>query len=132
MGVVIRKPALMREKDTKRAGKVVVFDDPFTSMDTFRRNHTVHQIMKCGETCAEVIVLSHEATVLHLLWDRLPTADRKTLWLARVGEENTTVAKWDIVSYAELFANCSALFANGENVIASNINKHRASEALDI
>jgi wobble nucleotide-excising tRNase len=84
------------EQDANRATKVIVFDDPFTSMDSFRRNHTVHQIYRCGEVCAQVVVLSHEATFLKLLWDRVPAADRKTLQLARVGEENTTIAEWDI------------------------------------
>ena len=84
------------EQDANRARKVVVFDDPFTSMDSFRRNHTVHQICRCGETCAQVVVLSHEAGFLKLLWDRIPPADRKTLQLARIGEENTTIAEWDI------------------------------------
>jgi len=84
------------EQDANRASKVIVFDDPFTSMDSFRRNHTVHQIYRCGEVCAQVVVLSHEATFLKLLWDRVPAADRKTLQLARVGEENTTIAEWDI------------------------------------
>ncbi len=84
------------ENDASRAQKVVVFDDPFTSMDSFRRNHTIHQIYRCGQTCAQVVVLSHEATFLKLLWDRVASADRKTLQLARVGEENTTIAEWDI------------------------------------
>ena len=84
------------EQDANRATKVIVFDDPFTSMDSFRRNHTVHQIYRCGEVCAQVVVLSHEATFLKLLWDRVPAADRKTLQLARVGEDNTTIAEWDI------------------------------------
>ncbi len=84
------------EQDANRATKVIVFDDPFTSMDSFRRNHTVHQIYRCGEACAQVVVLSHEAAFLMLLWDRVPAADRKTLQLARVGEENTTIAEWDI------------------------------------
>ena len=84
------------EQDANRADKVVVFDDPFTSLDSFRRNHTAHQIQRCGETCAQVILLSHDTAFLHLLWERVPTADRKALWLARVGEENTTIAEWDI------------------------------------
>jgi wobble nucleotide-excising tRNase len=84
------------EQDASRIRKVVVFDDPFSSLDSFRRNHTVHQICKCGETCAQVIVFSHEPGFLKLLWDRIPPADRKTLQLARVGEENTTIAAWDI------------------------------------
>jgi wobble nucleotide-excising tRNase len=84
------------QQDAKRPGKVIVFDDPFASMDSFRRNHTVHQIHRCGEACAQVVVLSHEPTFLKLLWDRIAPADRKTLQLARVGEENTTIAGWDI------------------------------------
>jgi hypothetical protein len=41
-------------------------------------------------------VLSHDPNFLKLLWDRVLPADRKTLQLARVGEENTAIAEWDI------------------------------------
>jgi wobble nucleotide-excising tRNase len=84
------------EQDPNRADKIIVFDDPFTSLDSFRRNHTVHRIYKCAETCAQVVVLSHDAQFLKLLWDRIQPADRKTIQLARVGEENITIAEWDI------------------------------------
>ncbi len=84
------------EQDAHRAERIVVFDDPFTSLDSFRRNHTVHQIHRCGESCAQVVVLSHDPGFLKLLWDRVPPADRKTLQLVRVGEENTAIAEWDI------------------------------------
>jgi wobble nucleotide-excising tRNase len=83
-------------QDPARATKIVVFDDPFTSMDSFRRSHTVHQINRCGEFSAQVVVLSHETGFLKMLYDRLSPADRKTLQLARVGEENTTIVEWDI------------------------------------
>jgi wobble nucleotide-excising tRNase len=84
------------EQDQGRAQKVIVFDDPFTSLDAFRRSHTVHQVYKCATESAQVIVLSHDANFLKALWDRLAPADRKTLQLARVGEENTTIVEWDI------------------------------------
>ncbi len=84
------------EQDANRARKTVVFDDPFTSLDAFRRNQTVHQICRCAAGCLQVVVLSHDPGFLKLLWDRIPPADRKTLQLARIGEENTTVAEWDI------------------------------------
>lgn len=84
------------DNDANQAKKVVVFDDPFTSMDSFRRNYTMYQIYRCGQACAQVVVLSHEATFLKLLWARVDPADRKTLQLTRVGEENTTIAEWDI------------------------------------
>jgi len=84
------------EQDPDRTRKMVVFDDPFTSLDGFRRSHTANQIYKVGEVCAQVVLLSHEPTFLHFLWKRIAQADRKTLVLVRVGEENTTIAEWDI------------------------------------
>ena len=84
------------EQDPNRDSKVVVFDDPFSSQDSFRRNHTVHQIQRCAQTCAQVVLLSHEPSFLKILWDRTQPADRKTLQLARVGEENTAIIEWDI------------------------------------
>jgi len=84
------------EQDPNRANKNVIFDDPFASMDSFRRSHTVHQIFRCGQESAQVVVLSHDPNFLHLLWERVQPADRKTLMFARIGEENTTVVEWDI------------------------------------
>lgn len=84
------------EQDPHRPNKVVIFDDPFTSQDSFRRNNTAFQIKNCGETCAQVVLLSHDPHFLKLVWDKLAPAERKSLQLARIGEENTTVAEWDI------------------------------------
>ena len=118
------------EQDANRANKVVVFDDPFASMDSFRRNHTVHQILKCGETSTQVIVLSHEPSFLKLLWDRIAPADRKTLQLARIGEENTTIAEWDVEKavQARYKADMDALqrfYASGEGQAMDVIQKIR-------
>jgi wobble nucleotide-excising tRNase len=84
------------EQDANRANKIVVFDDPFGSMDGFRRNHTVNQIYRCGQSCAQVVVLSHDPGFLHLLWERVAPAERKSLCMARIGEENTTIVDFDI------------------------------------
>jgi len=84
------------ELDANRANATVVFDDPFGSMDGFRRNHTVSQIYRCGQNSRQVIVLSHDPNFLHLLWERIAPAERKSLAFARIGEENTTVVEWDI------------------------------------
>ena len=65
-------------------------------MDSFRRHNTVHQISKGVPTGEQVIVLSHDANFLKLVWDRALPVDRKTQQLARVGEDNTAIAEWDI------------------------------------
>lgn len=84
------------EQDADRALKIVVFDDPFSSMDAFRRNQTVQQVFLCARDCRQVILLSHEPSCLKLLWDRIGVADRKTLQLSRIGEDNTVIAEWNI------------------------------------
>lgn len=45
--------------DPHIAKKIVVFDDPFTSLDDFRRAMTAKEIVRAGEA-AQVIVLSHD------------------------------------------------------------------------
>jgi wobble nucleotide-excising tRNase len=83
--------------DTGRMNKIVVFDDPFNSQDSFRKDCTIHKIKKCGTDCAQVIVLSHDQFFLKRIWDRLHTpADRKCLELSRIGQQNTTICEWDI------------------------------------
>ena len=59
-----------------------MFDDPFNSQDAFRRRQTVHEITKVAQNCAQVIVLSHDATFLKQVWDKAPAAERVALFLA--------------------------------------------------
>lgn len=70
------------ERDPAAAGRLVVFDDPFNSQDAFRRRQTVHEIMKVAGKCAQVIVLSHDATFLKQVWDKSPAAERVALTIA--------------------------------------------------
>jgi wobble nucleotide-excising tRNase len=84
--------------DPARASKIAVFDDPFDSQDSFRKDCTIQQIKKCGQESAQVIVLSHDPNFLKRIWDRLYTpADRKCLEMARIGKQNSTICEWDVV-----------------------------------
>ena len=69
--------------DSGNASRIVVFDDPFNSQDSFRKDHTVRKIRDCGETCTQVIVFSHDLHFLKRIWDRLQekVAERKCLEL---------------------------------------------------
>ncbi|MFG1320476.1 AAA family ATPase [Xanthobacter autotrophicus] len=57
--------------DPHLADTIVVLDDPFTSMDEFRRTFTVNEINKLAGRAAQVFVFSHELGFLRLLWDRI-------------------------------------------------------------
>lgn len=48
------------EQDADLANKIVVFDDPFTSQDVYRRRQTGHEIMRVARACKQLIVLSHD------------------------------------------------------------------------
>jgi|GEM_PF-1013108 wobble nucleotide-excising tRNase len=52
---------------------IVVLDDPFTSMDDFRRSFTVNEINKLTTHVSQIFVLSHEKGFLRSIWD---TVDR--------------------------------------------------------
>lgn len=61
---------------SRLAKTIVVLDDPFTSMDDFRRRFTANEINKLTDKAAQVIVLSHEKGFLRLLWEKI---DRTTM-----------------------------------------------------
>lgn len=86
------------EHDPDKASKIVIFDDPFNSQDSFRKDCTVQKIKKCGDDCRQVVVLSHDQSFLKRIWDRLASraADRKCLQLKRVGLRDTKICPWDI------------------------------------
>jgi len=81
--------------DPRIAHKIVVFDDPLSSLDRFRRACTHQLIRRQSRAARQVIVLSHDPHFLKLLWDGYPSADMKTLQLTRKGD-NTVLSDWDV------------------------------------
>lgn len=84
------------EQDPNKSNTVVVFDDPFTSQDRFRRTRTEQLITKTHKECKQVIVFSHDPLFLKLVYDNHQKAKVKTLQVAREGRDNATIAEWDI------------------------------------
>jgi wobble nucleotide-excising tRNase len=64
------------EGEADMANRLVVFDDPFNSQDSFRRSQTIFEIKKKGDACGQIIVLSHDIQFLRELWVRLPPDKR--------------------------------------------------------
>lgn len=75
---------------------IVVLDDPFTSLDNFRRHFTAIEIKKlCGQT-KQTIVLSHDKSFLRLLWDKIDQNIIKSIALQTGAPGITTIAPLDI------------------------------------
>jgi wobble nucleotide-excising tRNase len=85
------------KEDPDRSHCIVVFDDPFSSQDQFRRTCTIGEIQRCGDHVTQVVVMSHDRHFLKAIWDLpLPGSDRKALWLMPSGKSDTVIGEWDI------------------------------------
>ena len=84
------------ESDPHREESIVVFDDPFSSQDAFRRRQTIHEIGRVAGECRQVIVLSHDATFLKQLWEKAPTDDRVALAMLDHRTQGTRITETDL------------------------------------
>ena len=84
------------ENDLALKDKVVVFDDPFNSQDSFRRRQTVHAIERIANKCKQVIVLSHDPTFLKQVWERSPHDARVSMHITDHREAGCKIAPVDL------------------------------------
>ena len=77
---------------------IVVLDDPFTSLDNFRRQFTANEIRKLCGRAAQTIVLSHDKNFLRLLWDKIKISNGiiKCVAIQTGASDMTTIAPYDI------------------------------------
>lgn len=83
------------DQDPELANKIVVIDDPITSLDDHRSVTTVQQVRVLATRAQQVILLSHDKPFLCRVWEN---ADRQTcVGLAIVRDANgSTIAEWNV------------------------------------
>jgi len=112
------------KQDPQVANKIVVLDDPFTSLDRFRRTCTQQLIRKVASIARQVVVLSHDPNFLKLIWDGYPPADVKVLQLYRNGD-NTMIGECDIEAETQ-----STYIKNYSTLL--NFYRDRAGTPMDV
>jgi wobble nucleotide-excising tRNase len=75
--------------------KVVVLDDPISSLDEHRALTTVQEIRRLAERVAQVIVLSHNKPFLCRIWEGADSTIRAALEVSRDGV-GSTIRIWDV------------------------------------
>lgn len=78
------------------ADKVVIFDDPMTSLDANRQTRTCQHIARLAAQAKQVIVLSHDAHFLREIWELVAGSQTKALRVVRQGREDSGLAEWNI------------------------------------
>jgi wobble nucleotide-excising tRNase len=83
------------EQDSKLDQRVVVIDDPMTSLDEHRSLTTIQETSRLTPLVRQVVVLSHSKPFLCELWEDADRTSRAALRLIRVGT-SSELAAWDV------------------------------------
>ena len=83
------------EADPTLGSKIVILDDPFSSLDRFRRICTQQMIHRVAGSAAQVIVMSHDPLFLQLLTEGFSPSDIRTLQVSRTAD-TSVLTEWDI------------------------------------
>lgn len=84
------------DRDTAIANKIVVIDDPMTSLDEHRSLTTVHEMRLLCARVSQMVVLSHSKPFLLAVWNDADRAVTRTaIRVARQGA-GSTLTLWDV------------------------------------
>ena len=86
------------ETDLEIANKIIIFDDPISSLDNHRKRYTADQVLSFANKAKQVIVLTHDIYFSRMLWEKY--IDKKTslsqLCIKREGLSDSTIDTWDV------------------------------------
>ena len=83
------------DQDQSRANRIVVIDDPITSLDEHRVANTVNEMRRLANQVQQVIVLSHNRPFLCDAWEQMDTNRRAALEVVR-DPAGSTIRAWDV------------------------------------
>ncbi len=84
------------DQDPNLAGKVIVIDDPVSSLDDNRSLTTVQEIRRLLPRVAQVIILSHSKPFLCQTWESSDPTQRAALHVRRDGPTSSTIDAWNV------------------------------------
>ena len=83
------------EQDPQIGQKIVVIDDPMTSLDEHRSLATVQEIQRLLGRVSQIIVLSHSKPFLCGIWEGADRVTRSAMRITRHGL-GSTLSAWDV------------------------------------
>jgi wobble nucleotide-excising tRNase len=83
------------DQDAALADKIVVVDDPITSLDEHRAIATVHEMRRLAERARQLILLSHDKGFLCNMWEGADPDLRSALEIVRDGD-GSTIRRWNV------------------------------------
>jgi wobble nucleotide-excising tRNase len=84
------------DQDLNLANKIVVIDDPVSSLDDNRSLTTVQEIRRLLPRVEQVIILSHSKPFLCQTWESSDPTRRVALQVRRDGQTSSTIDAWNV------------------------------------
>lgn len=110
------------ENNSNLKNAIVVFDDPFASLDEHRMSATAEHIAKLQSQCRQLIVASHSKSFLKKVCGKLKVKEPLCLKLSRFGSENALQAEskneWEKNDYDRHFATLRDFYEKNEGAPA--------------
>ncbi len=82
--------------DGNIGSKIVVFDDPISSLDDHRKNCTAQIIRDLSKRARQVVILSHNPFFLRTVWESFDKDNVKTLTIQETSD-GSCIEEWDMV-----------------------------------
>ena len=89
------------DRDPNLGSKMVVIDDPITSLDEHRHLTTVQEIGRLAQRVGQLVILSHSKPFLCQVWEGADKTAREAIEIARSGDGSTLrgwVVHHDLIS----------------------------------
>ena len=83
------------DQDPGLAQKIVIIDDPMTSLDEHRTSVTINEMRQLINRVEQIIVLSHSKPFLLNLWTSITSLNKASIRIIRSGPGSTLEA-WDV------------------------------------
>jgi wobble nucleotide-excising tRNase len=113
------------ERDRALNRKIVVIDDPMTSLDEHRSLTTVQEMRRLAGMVDQVIIMSHSKPFLCALWKGSDVAARSALKIARDGA-GSTLAVWDVSE------DCITEHDRRHNLVRSYLDTNNAADERSV
>lgn len=85
------------ETDPEISNKIILFDDPISSLDNHRKNYTADQILRFANLSKQVIVLTHDTYFARTIWQKFTEKSSLTqLCIKREGINDSKIELWNV------------------------------------
>ena len=81
--------------DPNLGDRVVVIDDPISSLDDYRTNTTAMEIRALAEEASQLLLLSHSKRLLCTVWEHAPQGATSALEIRRQGD-GSDIVPWNV------------------------------------